>query len=265
MELADWDVDQIKELEILQAKALRASLNSDLQCPQALIRLFSGVEPIEARRDLHILLYYGNLCRYEGASFPAMVHRMRISRNYIPVGFHRTLRRILNKYGIEKYFNKISDIPRVKLKAIFKKPIWLHHWNNDVALARCRDSPFSTAFLENVSEPTYPYKTNHFMKIFITNEIPRNELTTVLRFWMTPGRQRICPCTVSTCDLAKHLIFACPKSRDLVSSYRRTLRPDLRSLLQPSSFSYFLSRISSSTMDFTCFNRVVGKFDYPQF
>ena len=61
IELADWDVDQVKELEVLQAKALRTCLNSDLQCPQSLIRLFSGVEPLEARRDLHILLYYGKL------------------------------------------------------------------------------------------------------------------------------------------------------------------------------------------------------------
>ena len=61
IEFGDWDVDQVKELEILQAKALRSCLNSDLQCPQALLRLFCGVEPIEARRDLHTLLYYAKI------------------------------------------------------------------------------------------------------------------------------------------------------------------------------------------------------------
>ena len=39
IEFGDWDIDQINELEILQAKALRTCLNSDLQCPQALARL----------------------------------------------------------------------------------------------------------------------------------------------------------------------------------------------------------------------------------
>ena len=35
MEFGDWDLDQIHDLETLQAKALRTCLNSDLQCPQA--------------------------------------------------------------------------------------------------------------------------------------------------------------------------------------------------------------------------------------
>ena len=265
IELVDWDVDQIKELEILQAKALRTCLNSDLQCPQALIRLFSGVEPIEARRDLHILLYFGKLCRYETASFPSIIHRMRIFKNLNPVGFHRTVLRILKKYGIEEYWNNIPDAPSEKLKATFKKPIWLYHWNKDLAAARSRDSPFSTIFLKDVKAPTYPYKTYHFLKIFNTQDLPRSELTSVLQFWMTPCRKRICSCTRSTCDLAKHLIFNCPHYFDMVASYRRKLLPGLRLLLQPNSFHLFLSRISSSAMDFTCFNRVVGKFDYPRY
>ena len=152
-----------------------------------------------------------------------------------------------------------------KLKAVFKKPIWLYHWKKDVASARSRDSPFSKIFLTDVKVPTYPYKTHHFLNIFITHELPRSELTSVLRFWMTPSRKRICSCTRSTCNLAKHLIFTCPKYRNLVACYRSKILPGLRLLLLPNSFNLFLSRISSSAMDFICFNRVVGKFDYPQY
>ena len=265
IELVDWDVDQIKELEILQAKALRTCLKSDLQCPQALIRLFSVVEPIEARRDLHILLYYGKLCRYEADSFPSMIHRMRTSSDCKPVGFHRTVLRILKKYGIENYWKKFPDAPNEKLKPILKKPIWLYHWKMDVATASRRVSPFSTTFLNDVKVPNYPYKTYHFMKIFNTHKLRRSELTSVLRFWMTPYRLRICSCTRSTCNLAKHLIFNCPNSRDLVDHYRSQLLPDLQLLLQPNTFSLFLSRISSSAKDFYCFNSVVGMFEYPHY
>ena len=190
---------------------------------------------------------------------------MRISKNLNPVGFHRTVLRILQKYGIEKYWNTFPDAPNVKLKATFKKTIWLYHWNKDLDTARSRDSPFSTIFLKDVKAPTYPYKTYHFLKIFNTQDLPRSELTSVLRFWMTPRRKRICSCTRSTCNLAKHLIFTCPNYFDMVASYRSKLLPGLRLLLQPNSFYLFLSRISSSVMDFTCFNRVVGKFDYPQY
>ena len=75
LQFGDWDLDQINELETLQAKALRTCLNADLQCPKSSLRFFSGVEPLEARRDLHTLLYYAKLCRYSNASLPWMIHR----------------------------------------------------------------------------------------------------------------------------------------------------------------------------------------------
>ena len=265
IEIADWDVDQVNELEVLQAKALRTCLNSDLQCPQSLIRLFSGVEPLEARRDLHILLYYGKLCRYKRMSFTSMVHRFCTSGQSKPVGFHCTVIRILRKYGLQFYWNNIPDVPDDKLKEIFKKPIWLHHWRIDVASASRRDSPFSNIFLKDVIAPIYPYKTMHLLKIFNTHEIPVPELASVLRFWMTPSRKRFCSCTIPTSNLAKHLIFACPKTRDHVAFYSRKLLPNLRTLFNPETFYLFLSRISCSYMDFISFNRVVGKFDYPRF
>ena len=265
IEFADWDVDQIQELETKQAKALRSCLNSDLQCPQALIRLFSGVEPFEARRDLHILLYYGKLSRYEPASFPSKVHRVCTSRRDKPVGFHCTVFRILQKYGLEHYWDNIPDFSNERLKVILKKHIWIHHWNNDVASARLRDSPFSTIILKDAVPPTHPYKTHHFIGRFITLGLPRQELTSVLRFWMTPCRQRFCSCNFPTCNLAKHLTFDCPRTSDLMASYRRSLLPNLSSTLHPNSFSIFLSRIADSVEDFNSFNRVIGKFDYPLF
>ena len=46
IEICDWDVDQIQDLEKLQAKSLRSLLDLDRQCPKALVRLISGVEPV---------------------------------------------------------------------------------------------------------------------------------------------------------------------------------------------------------------------------
>ena len=182
IEIADWDIDQIRELEILQAKALRSCLNFDLQCPQALVRLFSGVEPIEARRDLHVLLYYAKLCSYDPPSFLSMVHLARTSKSAMPVSFHCTALRIFNKYKLGHFWNNIPDVPHDKLIAIFKKQIWLQHWFKDVASASCYDSSFSTAFLKDECQPTFPYKTDHFMKYFVTPDLPRSELSSRLRF-----------------------------------------------------------------------------------
>ena len=120
IEFGDWDIDQIRVLETLQAKALRTCLNSDLQCPQAILRLFSGVEPIMARRDLHTLLYFTKLCSRERTSFPAMVHRARVAKADMPVGFHCSVLRVLTKYGLREYWDNISDVTTNNISAHLK-------------------------------------------------------------------------------------------------------------------------------------------------
>ena len=265
IEFVDWDVDEVKELEILQAKALRTCLNSDLQCPQPLLRIFCGVEPIEARRDLHTLLYYAKLCNQEPASFPNMVHRARTSYSGLPVGFHSTVLHILKKYDFEKYWDHVPDVPHSELKAIFKKPIWQYHWDKDIASARSRDAPFSSTMHINSHPPTNPYKSYHFINSFMAIDLSRANLSSILRFWMTPSRLRICSCTLPTVNIAKHLIFECSKTRSLVASYQAKLSPMLRSILQPGSLPLFFSRVMNNDKDLGSFNRLVAEFFYPRF
>ena len=77
IELCDWDPDQINDLEIQQAKALRSHLDADLHCPKSILRIFSGVEPIEARMDLHVLLYYTKLNRCKLNTLQGMLNKYR--------------------------------------------------------------------------------------------------------------------------------------------------------------------------------------------
>ena len=265
MEFADWDLDQIHELETLQAKALRTCLNADLQCPQASLRLFSGVEPLEARRDLLTLLYYAKLCNYDKDSLPGMVHRSRSTKNSMPVGFHCSVRRILSKYGMEQYWDSIPDIPHDELISVLKKPIWLYHWFKDVASCSHRDSPFSIAFIRRALPPIWPYKTSYFMKRVIPMDVSHTARASLLRFWLTPSRQRICTCGFTTNNLPKHLINDCPKTRDSMALYLQDLSSELQASFDPSNFSMFLNRIASSSELLVNFNRVISKFEYPLF
>ena len=265
LEFGDWDLDQINELETLQAKALRTCLNADLQCPQTSLRLFSGVEPLEARRDLHTLLYYAKLCRYSNASLTGMIHRNRTTNRNMPVGFHCSVRRILSKYGVEQYWDNVPDVPHAELISLFKKPIWLYHWLKDVASCSLRDSPFSIAFIRRALTPTWPYKSSYFMNRVIPTNVPNSERAPLVRFWMTPSRTRLCTCNSKTSNLAKHLIFDCPLTRELMAHYILELSPELLTLLDSSTFSVFLNRIACSSELTECFNRVVGKFAYPLF
>ena len=264
LEFGDWDLDQIHELEILQAKALRTCLNADLQCPHASLRLFSGVEPLEARRDLHTLLYYAKLSGYDKASFPSMVHRTRTTNRSMPVGFHCSAHRILRKYGLELYLYNIPNVPHNELISTLKKPIWLHHWLKDVAACSLRDSPFSIAFVRHAIHPTYPYKAGHFMNRVTPKDIPNTERASLLRFWMTPSRQRTCICDSTTSNLAKHLTFECSQTRDSMALFLLELPPKLRASITSSTFPIFLKRIAGSPELLESFNRVACKFDYPR-
>ena len=183
----------------------------------------------------------------------------------MPVGFHCSVSRILRKYSIEQYWDNIPDVSHDELISLFKKPIWLFHWLNDAAACGRRDSPFSMAFIRSALPPTWPYKAGYFMNRFIPTDVPTTERASLLRFWMTPSRPRICTCACTTSNLAKHLIFDCPKTRDLMAHYILELSPELLASLDSSTFCVFLCRIAGSSDLLESFNRVVGKFQYPLF
>ena len=50
------------------------------------------------------------------------------------------------------------------------------------------------------------------MNCFTDIDLSRSDLSSILRFWMTPPRQRVCSCTLPTSNIAKHLIFECKKN-----------------------------------------------------
>ena len=194
-----------------------------------------------------------------------MIHRARTSFSTLPVGFHSTVLHILKRYDLEKYWGQIPDVSHDELKVILKKPIWNYHWEKDIASARSRDSPFSSTLLKDSHPPTYPYKSHHFINSFMAPDLSRANLSSILRFWMTPSRQRNCSCSLPTSNIAKHLIFECSKTRSLVTTYLAELSPMLRQILQPDSLQLFFSRVSSSDVDMGLFNHLVAEFCYPRF
>ena len=194
-----------------------------------------------------------------------MVHRARTNDPVLPVGFHRTALYILKKYSLEKYWDNIPNVSHNDLMDIFKKPIWHHHWKKDIASALAYNSPFSSALSSGSLLPRYPYKSDFFMNCFTDIDLSRSDLSSILRFWMTPPRQRVCSCTLPTSNIAKHLIFKCPKTYSLVSSYRTTLSNLLQKNLHPDSLGLFFSGIACSVDEMRAFNRLVGMFDYPRF
>ena len=90
-----------------------------------------------------------------------------------------------------------------------------------MASTKSRKSPFSTTFLKNDQSSTHPYKSCKFLDIFTTDDMPRDALASVLRFWTTLSRSRVCPCSQTTCNIG-------PPKDSLQSLAQNSNRPHLR-------------------------------------
>ena len=183
----------------------------------------------------------------------------------LSVGFYATVHRILIKYNLEHYWDNIPDVSHEKLKYTLKKTIWSLHWERDVTTALNKDSPFSSTFLPHVQNTTYPYKSTNFLDHFNVNRFPRAALSTLLRFWLTPNRTRLCSCMKQTNCLAKHLIFSCRNTRDQIAIYAATLPNALSLLFCPSKLPQFFKHVAKSKTQLENFNLVISRFEYPWF
>ena len=218
MEITDWNCKQILELEKLQAKSLRSLFDLDRKCPKAIVRLLTGVEPIAARRDLHVLMFYAKLCQSNPTNFLGMINLKRtISSENPPIGFYTTVKHTLTRYPCLKYWINIPTTDHEELKSILKQHIWTEHWLRDFETASRHKAPFTTVFLDKALPAKYPYEAHSLLQGFDPISFPRTNLSKALRFWTTPCRTVKCSCNEETDDLANHLLLDCSKTRELIS------------------------------------------------
>ena len=266
IEICDWDIDQVVELEILQAKAIRSLFDLDRLCPKAVLRLVTGVEPVEARIDLHVLMYYAKLCRSKPNCFLGRIHNHRSTiSSDLPVGFYYTAQKTLCKYKIGNLWNNIPDNTEVDLKTLFKKTIWSCHWGKDVSEALKANSFFAAIFLNNRTPDCFPYKQHKLLKCLRTEIFPRNSLSRVLRFWLTSPRERVCPCGGETNNLSLHLLFFCDDTRDLRARYTAKLPSEISKMYTPNTIEVILRVLTNSAKLLEDFNLMICKFEYPRY
>ena len=255
----------MNDFETLQAKAIRSHFSLDQQCPKATLRLVTGVEPFDARIDLHVLLYYTKLCLSNPGHFLGIIHNYRSTNSKeIPVGFYFTVRRTLIKYGLEHPWGNITACP-IKFKDYLKSRIWRYHWNVDVSDALDSNSLFASVFLLNHKPPTHPYKSHTFLNSLNSKTFLRNDLGTVLRFWLTPARFRMCTCGSETYDLAQHLLFSCAQTRKELFTYTSKLDTPLLPQFRPNTLLKFLRVVAHSHIMLEDFNQMIAKLTYPRY
>ena len=214
--------------------------------------------------NLHVLLYYVKLCNSKPDKPLGMMHKYRtINHDELPNGFHNTVKRILLRYKIEHLWNHIPNIPYAEIKDLIKETIWSEHWQQDVRTSMAYDCFFSSVLLKHL--PMLPYKNHLVTNSMKTNKLPRQALTNVLRFWMTPNRDRICSCGQKTSRISYHLLFYCHKTSDSMAQYISTLPENLTKLMSPKYLNHFLIEICTLDNLLENFNRLIGKFDLPRY
>ena len=213
-----------------------------------------------------MLLYYSKLCNSVPCSLLGRIHRHR-SRNWkaIPVGFYSNVHNTLTKYGVGHLWRNININQDTKIKDFFKKFIWLHHWKADVSAALKSNSIFASVFLPNKTPPKYPFKSHKLLNSLTTEQFPRIAMARVLRFWLTPARNRVCSCGLDTGDLAKHLLFHCSKTHSATAAYASSLEPQIISHFTPNKLIDFLRKVVRSEKLLENFNLLVGTFEYPRY
>ena len=166
-----------------------------------------------------------------------------LTLNALPVGLYFTAYTTLTKIGLPHMWDNMPL--NTGLKSLLKKHIWLFYWKQDFEKAIHSNSLFSSVFLHSTQRsPFYPYKMHNFLISLNTTIFPRTALSTVLRFWLTPNRKRMCSCSNETSNLNSHLLFLCPKTRELMSTYLPTLNPELGAIFSSNTLFKFLHCIS---------------------
>jgi len=172
IDLCDWYPSQINDLKILQAKALRSHLDADLHCPKSIIRTFCSVEPLEARMDLHILLYYAKLNRCKPDSLLDKINKYHSKNlNALLTSFHNTLLLTLKKYNLESLWNKLPQLPHTDIRNLLKKAIWINHRTKDVRTCKTHDCFFSSVLLN--LNPKAPYQNQILIRPPSDNKYPQ--------------------------------------------------------------------------------------------
>ena len=87
----------------------------------------------------------------------------------------------------------------------------------------------------------------------------------VLRFWLTPGRKRVCSCGSGIGDLAKHLLFHCSNTHLKTAAYASRLEPQLISSFAPNKLMDFLRKVVRTEKLLENLNMFVGTFEYPRY
>ena len=146
----DVRTDFVKKLEQFQTKCLKTLLGCPSSSSPAIVRLFSGVEPLSSRFDLLKLRYFWKISHGDEYNVAFKVYNLRRKKFYgIKYGFVHEVLNLCCKYDVIDFWHgKVRG--GINPKNYIRKKILNYNLKLDLKVGRSKSCEFSKVYLKNV-------------------------------------------------------------------------------------------------------------------
>ena len=203
-----------EKLEQFQTKALKTLIGSPKSASPAIVRLFSGVEPLKSRLDMMKLRYFWMLLHSDDCSIAYSVFK------------HQREQIFITKNGfIHEVFNFWhGKIQGLNPKSYIKNIILAFSLTNDLNMGRKRSFAFTDIFLANTFSQQKSY---HLVELFLNHDFfsSASARCFVTKFLLQSRAflRKCIFCSLECKDIHQHKLFFCRR----LEAQNRLLRSKL--------------------------------------
>ena len=148
-----------EKLEQFQTKALKTLIGSPKSTSPAIVRLFSGVEPLKSRLDMLKLRYFWKLTHLNDQSVARRILKYRREHFFITKnGFIHEIFNLCCKYNVIDFWHgKLKGLTNPT--SFIKDKILSFSLKDDLSIGRKRSCAFTDIYLSNI----FSYKKSYYL------------------------------------------------------------------------------------------------------
>ena len=203
-------IEEKLEHEHFQTKALKTLIGSPKSSSPAVVRLFSGVEPLKSRLNLLKLRYFWKLAHVKDQSVAHRVYNLRREQFLsIKNGFVHEVFNLCCKYNVIDFWHgKLNGLTNPS--TYIKGKILTFSLKNDLKISRNRSCAFTDIYLSNI----FSYqKSYHLVDPFLSHDffVSASARCFVTKFLLQARtfHRKCIFCSLEFKDSHSHHLFLC--------------------------------------------------------
>ena len=204
-----------EKLEHFQTKALKTLIGSPKSTSPAIVRLFSGVEPLKSRLDMLKLRYFWKLTHVNDQSIARRILKYRRENFFVTKNvFLHEIFNLCCKYNVIDFWHgKLKGLTNPA--SFIKDKILAFCLKNDLSIGRKRSCAFTDIYLTNIFsyQKSYHLVEPFFEKDFFSSASARCSVTKFLL--QSRAFYRRCKfCSVESKDILSQYLFPFTLQKD---------------------------------------------------